>query len=569
MHPGVATIPLMAQTFRPVVRQWMLGVCVLLLVGLVYVQSLGNDFVTWDDEYLVYLNPWLRAITPKTLWHLFTTFDPHLYVPLTLLTYQVEVAAFDIQPFSFHLVNLLLHLLNVFLVFHVINGLVGNRFAAAAAALLWGVHPLNAETVLWISARKDLLSTFFFLLSMICYLQYRASDTKSEVRSPKSYVWSIVLFLLALLSKVSAVVLPAILLLLDWRDGKRGWGPIRRTLPFFALSAVFGGIAVFGKRGSLSFLSTIEVAVLWCVSTAVYLHKIVWPVPLSILYPYEGPIDPFRRDAAIAVMGILLLLFGSVLARRWTKDILLGVLWFLLALLPIFATFSKGPTVNLAADHYAYLPLIGIALCAAAAGSLLLRNVHRRSPAIVSSLSIILIAAFFLFFAMRTLERTHVWRESRGLYIDALQHFPRNILLHYNLALAHAGAGDREAALREFDSVLALDPRHGDTLASKGFLLMQLGRRSDAWDTLQAALRANPAHPEANNNVGVFLLDEGNAERAIPHFEAALRSKPSFMLAAQNLSAALGKLGRYEEGLEAYQKARALDPILFPGGSQK
>ena len=351
--------PLMAPSLPPLrAVLWVVAsFCVAMLA--IYGTSLRNGFVTFDDGMLITDNSAIREITPASLKAIFTHYDPELYIPLTFFSYQLDFQLGGEQPFIFHLDNLLLLLL------HTINALLvcwlfyllsfGRKDLALVAGIIFAAHPIQTEAVAWAAARKDVLSSLFFLLSLIGYLYYRSEENR------RFYWWSIVAFLLGLLAKVSVIMLPAVLFLLDWREGRR-WGRtmLLEKVPYVVLCVLFGIIAIFGKTDLLSKTSLWTKALLACRSSVFYLQKFFWPSGFSVLYPYDGPVSLAATGFLLSMVVLVLLLFSALWTIRWTKEIAFGLAFYFVMLLPTFTNLAKNGDIYLASDRYAYLPNIGI-----------------------------------------------------------------------------------------------------------------------------------------------------------------------------------------------------------------
>ena len=261
-------------------RQWLPLVCIVLITLALYFPSLKNGFVNLDDPMLVYENSAVQTLSLKTIGYVFTSYDPELYIPLTFVSYQIEYALFGANPTAFHLTSLLLHLINVVLVFAVLELLLNKRAFALLGALLFAIHPINGEAVLWISARKDLLSTVFFLSAWLAYLKLSIGRKRTIIIG--------VLFVLALLSKVSAVTLPAILILTDWRKHRPLKESLQEHWPLLIIATMFIAIALGGKTVILAETTLFQKLLMAGISTVFTIGKILWPSGLSPLYPYHG-----------------------------------------------------------------------------------------------------------------------------------------------------------------------------------------------------------------------------------------------------------------------------------------
>src|SRR3989338_813230 len=302
----------------------------------VYAQSLRNDFVIWDDASLVPLNPLTQHFTWKNILGAFTSYDPELYVPLTILSFQIEHLIVGFTPFFFHLDNLLLHVLNAGLVLLLLERLGLKRSTSFFAALVFTVHPVNTEAVAWVSARKDLLATLFSLTALLTYLYWK---------SVQSWQWlwiTLGCFLCALLSKPVAIVLPVIFLLLDWKQrGNLTRRSVVTAIPFFLLSAVFLVIGLYGKGRNIGALTLAETFHLACKSTVFAIGKFLWPTGLSPIYLQTDPISITLPQFWMPIV-ILLLLGGMTLwSLRRTRIVMFSAFFFLIFLIPSFSNFAK------------------------------------------------------------------------------------------------------------------------------------------------------------------------------------------------------------------------------------
>ena len=315
---------------------------------------IDNAFVALDDNYLIYANPAVQHITLGSVAHVFSTYDPQLYIPLTFLSWQINAAVFGINATAFHLVNLLLHCGNVVLVLLLLRRLGGNLFVAGVTAALFAIHPLQTEAVLWAAGRKDVLSGFFALLSMLLYLRYRDDERG------RTLFWSVLCFALALLSKVSVVLLPGIFLLVDWlSDGRMRRRQILGKMPYGILSALFLAVAVVGKSRLLAQSGGIVNILLPFRSTLFYLEKVFAPTGLSVIYPYRPSgslLADFGAPVIVATLLGIVTLFLIVKRRRsWA----LAAGMFFLFLAPSYSTYFKNGFLYFASDRYVYLALIG------------------------------------------------------------------------------------------------------------------------------------------------------------------------------------------------------------------
>src|SRR3989344_9385724 len=318
-------------------HEWLLMLLPPLLALLVYLPSLRNGFALVDDGLLIFENNLVRELSLKTLRVAFTSYDPELYIPLTFVSYQSDYLLGGYNPLIYHLTNLLLHMGSTFLVSAFIFYLTKRSKLAIACALLFAIHPITVETVVWAAARKDVLSGFFFLLSATLYL----------------------------LSKVTAITLPLIFLLCDLHRGRRDYKEVvLEKTPYFLLALLFGLIALFGKATLLAERSPLEHFLLACKMVILALSKILVPLRLSVFYPELGEVTLFHPTFLLSLL-ILIILGAVVWMFRQKKLLLFGALFFLITLAPAALTFMKGGNTFLFSDRYAYLPSLGVIFLAA------------------------------------------------------------------------------------------------------------------------------------------------------------------------------------------------------------
>lgn len=503
--------------------------------------ALRFAFISWDDEMLITLNPMLHAPLFTSVWHAWTSYDPELYVPLTTMSYLFDRVLWGFSPMGFHATNLALHLLNVCLVYILLLRLPLQRSIATVAALLWAIHPLQVESIAWVSARKDLLAGAFALGSCLLFLHARQRGTYP--------VGSLLLFACGLLAKVSVAPLPMLLLLKDLHQ-KRSWRIMSRSLlPFFLLAILFALIAVGGKAQHLEVLTFSETILLSVHALSFYVSKLLWPSPLSIAYPVTLPIsgdDPriFLSIIALVVMVALLWQWRRSGAwRAWT--------WYGVWLLPSFLSFNRAGHLSYGSDHYAYLALLGLIVF----GVVCVHHLLRSTPGWRLPIAAAVLLCSSLLFSLRL----PAWQTSETLYRSALAAFPNEAFLHYNLGVDLARTKRLAEAKEALVRATELDPGFSEAWSNLASVCSALEEWDDAWRAVEHAIRANPSNAHAYNMRGVLLLQEQEYRAAIADFKRAITLLPDFALAYRNLGDALGKLGRYEEGLNALQKAHMLE----------
>lgn len=523
------------------------------LTFLVYAWGLSNPFVRWDDGMLIYENPVIRELTPRSVARVFSMYDPELYIPLTFLTYQIDYQIAGIHPFLYHLDNLVLHTLNALLAAWFLFLLTKNRAAALFAGIVFAVHPLHTEAVEWASARKDVLSTCFFLASLIAYLRYR------EDIGRRPYLWSVVFFVLGLLSKVMVITLPAVLLLIDWRAGRKfGRAMLTDKIPYAVAAVVFGIIAIFGKTAVVASSTLTAKILMACKSTVFYLKSIFWPAKLSLLYPHVGPISLREPEFMLYAAIVLALIAGAILLHRRWKDFSFAVAFYLLTLAPTFINFAKGGEMDLyfASDRYAYVPSIGIFFLAA---SVLWNARVQEYPALkkvmAAACGVIIAALSFLSY-----RQSLVWADTESLFANVIRHYPASShVAHNNLGNARRLDGDLDGAIEEYEKALAIRA-HAKTMSNLAGAYRLQGRMAEAEGMYQQALLTDPRSPVAHFGHGLLLEQQGKLGEAEQKYRMAMELDPKSEEAPTNLASLLLRLGRTDEAIAMYEKALDINP---------
>lgn len=417
------------------------------LTGAAFLPFVHHPFMTLDDNYLIYENAAVKTMTFAHIWYVFTHFDPQLYIPLTFVSWQLNAALFGLNPLSFHLINILLHLGNAVLVFAILKKLGAKEWVALGVAMLFAVHPLQTEAVLWATGRKDLLSSFLALGSLLQYLRHREGVHKA-------LVWSLVLFTLALLSKVSIALLPLLFLAIDWVQKR----PMDRRvftekIPHLALCILFILIAVLGKSTELGSSGTLVNLLLPSKSVLFFLQKIFVPVGFSVIYPFVPPDNLFAAFAlTVGFVCILGLFCVLCLFRRRSPALALSLFIFFLFLAPSFTTYWKNGYLYFASDRYAYLAVIGIFW-------LLLEGIRAAMEKIgqVQMFRFVPLVIVVVLIPL-TWKQGETWASSEALYQNALDLYPTSVMAQTNLGMEWSNAGRTDDAKAAFTKAIELDP---------------------------------------------------------------------------------------------------------------
>lgn len=528
----------------------------------IYALSLRDAFVSLDDGLLIYQNFAVLSLTPHTLLRIFTSYDPELYVPLTLFTYQLNHLVGGLSPIGYHLVNLLLHIGNAILVLLVVEHLSHRRLIAFICALLFAIHPIQVEAVAWAAARKDVLAAFFGLSSMLLYLVHRERGSK------KFLWWGILCFGLGLLSKVSIITLPVVFLLIDWKDGRASkWNALKEKIPYGLLFFIFAAIAIYGKTQVLGSSGFVLNVLLAAKSTAFYLWKMIAPIGFSVIYPQSMPV--LLTDSTIALSLLfcltLVMLLCWMLVKGTYREVAFTLGLYLLFLVPNATNFYKNGFLFFASDRYAYLASIGVFYLFAMVTARLLER-PRWSAVASAFFGCVVVVCLAI-----TPLQARTWLDSEVLYRNVIALYPDSALAHNNLGDVLVKAGREPEAIPEFQKALQLDPHMMSAHINMGDVFKRKGDLSSAEVEYKAAVQSIEAKASLNLDefapyyfLGELYEQTGNQNACLVQFQRAVERGPNYAETHYNLALKYHKFGHVDEAAAEYAKAIALDPTALP-----
>ena len=534
---------------------------VLVLTLLCLSPALQNKFVNLDDPQYLIDNPAVHTWNIVTLKQIFSEQFVGNYQPLTMLSYMVEYKLFGLNPFGYHLMNLLLHLLGTLFVFLIIKKLSGNDLIAFITSLLFGIHPLHVESVAWIAERKDVLYGFYFLWALYLYVAALAPAQKGEeVRLSPTRVGAILLlFLLALLSKAQAVVLPVVFLAMDFlMNRKLTKKTILEKLPLFVLAVAFGllAIQVQGKAGAMQtykYFPFYERILFSCYALMTYLHKLILPIDLSCFYPYPETNDKINTVWVYLSPAVLLALAFIIWKYfRDSKIVLFGVSFFLITIILVLQLLPIGDALT--ADRYTYIPSIGLFFIAAH------YFVNFSKIPNFGKVKLLTAAAFLLFFCCLTFQRTKVWHDSITLYSDAIDKGYKAAIIYNNRGAVLSDSVRNEEALKDFASLVQLKPRYPNGWRNKGLIHVRLKQKEEAIATFSEAIKYFPADPANYLSRGTIYVEKNEFEKAILDFSKMIELNSKSGEGYYARSEANGKGGKLTEALADINKAIELVP---------
>jgi tetratricopeptide (TPR) repeat protein len=551
----------------------LIGAALILGTLLAYGRVLTCGFTNFDDPNYITENSHVSSgLSAGNLAWAFTTGHASNWHPLTWISHMVDCQIFGLHAAGHHAVNLLFHLANTLLLFGILKRMTGAIWRSAAVAALFAWHPLHVESVAWLSERKDVLSAFFWLLTMRAYLRY---VEEFKVHSPKfkaCYVMALVWFVCGLMSKPMVVTLPFVLILLDYWPLRRilssgeagtpapGTVSFRRALlekaPMLALALIASLITFFvqqhgGAVRSLESLPFQERAANALVSYVRYMGDLFWPRDLAVFYPFPGHIAGWQWGGAAALLAVVTL--GAFSLRRRHPFLITGWLWYLGTLVPVIGLVQVGTQAM--ADRYTYLPSIGWFIALAWGAGEAVQRLPRTKLPVLAAGGAALVACLAL-----TVVQTGYWKNSRTLFSHAIAVTKDNTLAHVNLGEAYDKEGNAELAKAEFMKALQINPESASTLNGLGEVLAHGGDTANAVKYFDSALSRRPFFGDAHYNLGNVFAATGDYVQAAAHYAEAVRAKPDSPDAHNNLGAMLVKMGRWDDAANEFKTALRLNP---------
>jgi tetratricopeptide (TPR) repeat protein len=550
---------------------------ILLVLGLmtfgIYAQVIGHQFITLDDPTYIQENPMVnRGLTLPGLAWAFTTFHAANWHPLTWISHMIDCQLFGTNAGRHLLVNSLIHVANTLLVFCFLLRTTRARWPSALVAALFALHPLHVESVAWSSERKDTLSTFFGLLSLIAYVRY------AEAPSVRRYMWVVITLALGLLAKPMLVTWAFVMLLLDYwplrrfvsmvGTSRRGvptfysqWSVVRglvvEKIPLFALVAASAIITFLAQShgGAVRtfvhdpFALRLSNAL---VSYAKYLLLTFWPNNLAIYYPLAPTGIPAWQiiGSACLLTGITVLCLFQWKTRPY---LIVGWLWFLGTLVPVIGLVQVGGQTM--ADRYFYIPSIGLFI-AIVFGLADIARSFRVAPWLRAGIA----GVVLLILATLTNAQIQRWHDSFTLFEHTLAVTPPNLHIEDNLGLALGGSGRYDEAAAHFEKALQIDPNFYHGLVGMGVTREMQGRLPEAIDYFQAAIRSQPDSPTAHVQLGHALWKQNRDQAALEEMRRASQLAPKDADIRADFALALQLVGRMPEAIEQFHEALRMNP---------
>lgn len=535
------------------IRNDLLKAALLLLVTLaIYIPAMKAGFI-WDDDSYLLNNRNLLSL--EGLWNIwFTTSSPQYY-PLVFTSFWIEQHIWGLAPAGYHAVNVLLHFSNSLLLWAILRKL--NIRYGFLAGLLFAVHPVQVESVAWITERKNVLSAFFYLLSALSFLKYE------EKGGSRHYLASLSLFIPALLSKTVTCSLPVALLVVRWmRGGKIDLKYLLSLAPFFLAGLAMGLVTIWwelnivGAKGNEWALTHIERLLLPGRVAFFYVQKLVYPSELVFIYPKwaVSASDLVQWAYPAALLAVLTALF--FLRKTIGRGPLAASLFFLATLFPALGFFNIYPfQYSYVADHFQYLASAGIFALAAGAASILVPAGKLKKPVEAAGATLLI-----LVFGVLTFTQAKVYKDLETLWTDTIAKNPGAFMAHTNLGVLRYSEGNFEEAMVHFNDTLAIKPDAAAAHYNIGLILYKQGNAPEAIASFRRAVDADPEHILALVNYGKMLSDAGENGEAIIRLKKAIELAPANEMAHNNIAIAYARSGQLDSAVTHLTRAIELKP---------
>ena len=575
---------------------YYLAACVSIITFAVYLSSLHHDFVEWDDAQYVTENPHIRSLNMAFIKWAFFDFHASNWHPLTWISHAVDYAIWGLNPLGHHLTNVVLHAADTFLVVLLIvrlvnasketlkkngsSGFLDERtilITGGVTGLLFGLHPLHVESVVWVAERKDVLCALFFLLSITMYTHYAVSISSKPPEGQLSprffntwYLAGLAFGILAVLSKPMAVTIPVVLLILDWYPFERILSlktflvALVEKLPFIALSCVSSVLTVLaqGTGGAIVPIESVPLSARVLVgirSLILYLWKMIWPLNLIPFYPYPVDVSLSSLEYLSATVMVIAVTVICVVSAQRQKLWLSVWSYYVITLVPVLGIIQVGRQAM--ADRYTYLPSLGPFLIMGLAVAWTSRKVNAttRWKSIKKPLSA---AAIFVLIAMSylTFAQIGIWNNSIRLWSYVIGKNPeRAHLVFYFRGLAFLNTDQVDKAIGDFDRAIALDPYFSDAFLNRGNAFEKKGEFDKAIDNFDKAITLKPSY-EAYFNRGITFEKMGQLDKSIADYDRAIALNPSRYEAYQAGGKLYGKMGLFEKAIEYFNRYIAINP---------
>lgn len=591
MNKVVKKIPFLREAFFSKEKLWLLLVLFVSLIALS--PTLFNGWVNWDDPIFITNNPLIKSLNSKSIALMFSTDQvAGSYYPLTLFSWAIDYSLDQLNARVFHTTNLILHLINVVLVYILIKKLNKRTEVALITALLFGMHLMHVEAVAWITSRKDLLFTVFYLLALIKYIKYTKTVAK------KQYFFCLLFFVCSLFSKGIAFTFPIAMLTIDYfQERKLNAESLLLKAPFFVLAILFGIISISGQQKTealtafqdINFLQSFFVGTY---ATIVYLIKAVVPYNLSPFHPYTIEVGQFLPwYYYVSIIPFFALVFWSFLIRKKYGNIFFGLSFFMISIGPVLQFIPLGSTVI--ADRFTYLPYLGL-FYILAIFAIRSFEFFKSKNKMYSTVFIAMGSMFVLSLVLQTYNQSKIWKSGETLWSQAINYYPNSYFAYacrgnyyaennkpekalsdysrsivynplfyetfYNRGLIYLNKREFKKALADFETTISLNKKHESSFTNLGLIYLNTNKHSKASENFQKAIELNPENALNYYNYGLLFKKEKQWKATINYYTKAILYAPKQFVLYKERGYSYGMLNNFEKAITDFSKAIEINP---------
>ncbi len=539
----------------------LLALTILVIITFIcFSGSLKNEFTNWDDHQYIIENPLVKSLSNENIKEIFTNNVMGNYHPLSMLSFAIDYHFFQLNPKGFHATSIIIHLLNVILVFIFFRMLSGQIIVAFITALLFGIHPMHVESVAWVSERKDVLYMLFYMASLCIYMLFIRSQNRKWI----FYAFTIFLFLLSLLSKGQAVTLPVVLLLIDYLS-KRKFDKklLIEKIPFFILSIAFGLIAISAQKehGAITeipIFPIIDRFFLASYSFLNYILKLIIPIDLSAFYLYpvktENLFPIIYYLAPFFLFGMFFFIFRYL---RNQKDFIFGFAFFIVNIILLLQLLPVGGSIM--SERYTYLSYVGLFFIIGNTFSKTWNSSIKKYSNYKYFFAFALFV-FTLFLCYATIVRNKVWKNSETLWTDVIKKNPNTVIAYTNLGSYYQKQGKLDIALSNFNEALNLKPDNIESLINRSDVYRVNGQYELSIADCNKAISTNKNSSGAYMNRGITYCMIGRFDEAFNDFKMVISINPKNSNVYCNRGNLFDMKGQLDSAISDYTNAIFLNP---------
>ncbi len=540
------------QSFRK--QPFLLLTLILVVVFFAFSPALKNNFISWDDAQHITENKLVRSLSLSNIKKIFVTPTMAVYAPLTIFSYALEYHFFGLNSFVFHLNNLILHLAVTALIFVFVLRFGFNLYVAGFTAIVFGLHPIHVESVAWATERKDVLYSFFYMLSLLSYLNYVKDQRK------KYFVLAILWGILSILSKPMALSLPLIFCLIDWRY-KRGVTKkviIEKLIHLVYIVPILWKTYVLHARVPGTSFEESMLTYLWTLTF--YVQKFLFPFVLIPLYQLPQPIDFLNSHYLMAIVTLLVFLFFLI---RYRNNF-----WFVWACLYYFLSiffilrFDHAVDISIVADRFMYLPSLGFCLLLGILSEKMWNDVQSKNV-LWRGVCIFFGAALVIGLGTKTYFQTKIWKNNSIFWSYIISKDRHNAIAYNNQGLLYRDQKKYDLALIDMTYALELNPKYVEVYNNRGVIYKEQGKYDLALRDWTSALVLNPKYSEAYNNRGVLYRDTNQFDLALDDYNQAILFNPADKQAYTNRGNLYAAMKQYDLALKDYERALKINPYFY------